>query len=517
MISPRHRVLGVPANVARDLGIENLLPDPKHVTVRGKEYLVLPHGEAETRLLRNMGLDAPAPVTVQYDWEGGSPFDTQMKTVAMLTMNRRAYVLNGMGTGKSKAALWAWKFLRDRGEARKLLVVAPLSTLNFTWGGEIFKTLPGVKFQILHGDKKKRLKRLADTDADIYIINHDGVGVIEKELAARADIDTLVIDELATYRTGNTTRWKKMLAVVGKMKWAWGMTGSPTPREPTDAWAQCKLLTPQTVPKFFNRFRDSTMTKINQFVYRPKPDALEKVFAAMQPAVRFTLDDVVELPDLVEQTVDVPLGPEQKRVYTAMANTAKSMIEKNEITALNAGGVLNKLLQISCGYVYTREGKTVFLDNADRLQALVEAVDNSERKVIVFVPYVHALQSVADKLRAEGYEVETVYGGTPKGVRDERFNLFQNTDKIKVLVAHPRTMAHGLTLTSASTIIWFSPTSDLEIFQQANARIRRYGQKHKQLILMFAATSAEKKMYQKLRAKEKIQDALLELFAEVSE
>jgi SNF2-related domain/Helicase conserved C-terminal domain len=431
-----------------------------------------------------------------------------------LLLRRNGMIFATGNTGKTKAALWAWKYLYRRGLAKKLLIVAPLSTLNFTWGGEILRTLPGVKFQILYGDKARRLKRLADTDADIYIINHDGVNVMKQELMARKDIDTLVIDELATYRKGNTVRHRVMLKLVERMQWAWGMTGSPTPREPTDAWAQCRLLTPNTVPKFFNRFRDDTMHKITQFTYVPKPNALDKVFEAMQPAVRFTLSDVVELPDLVERTVDVPLGPRQKKVYTEMAAAARVLIEKNEITAMNAGAVLGKLLQISCGYIYTRDKKVVELDNEGRMQALADAIEASERKVIVFVPFVHALQSVAARLRADDHEVGVVYGGTPKGERDEIFNVFQNTDKMKVIVAHPRTMAHGLTLTAANTVVWFAPTSDLEIFEQANARVRRYGQKHKQLILMFAATAAERKIYTKLRAKQKVQNSLLELFAE---
>lgn len=512
-ISAKHRIVGVPM---RD-DLYNLLPDPKKVTLGGKDMLLVPHGEAETRLLRNMGYPVPAPVAVQYDWEGGDPFDTQIKTVSMLTMNKRAYVLNGMGTGKTKAALWAWKWLRRRGKAKKLLVVAPLSTLNFTWGSEIIRTLPGTQFEVLYGDKARRLKRLNNPDAEIFIINHDGVNVMKKELMLRTDIDTIIIDELATYRTGNTARHKTMLALVAAMKWAWGMTGSPTPRAPTDAWAQCRLLTPTTVPKFFNRFRDETMTRITQFTYLPKPNALDRVFEVMQPAVRFTLDDVVELPELVERTLDIELGARQKKVYVEMAGAAKTMIEANEITGMNAGAVLNKLLQISCGYVYTREKKVVSLDNDKRLQALIDAVEASQRKVIVFVPFVHALHSVADRLKTEGHEVGVVYGGTPQGERSETFNIFQNTDKLRVLVAHPQCMAHGLTLTAADTIIWFAPTADLEIFEQANARIRRVGQKHKQLILMFAATAAERKMYTKLRSKQRTQNALLEMFAEDSQ
>jgi len=512
ILSPAKGVVAVPFR--RDLA--NLMRQPSTVTVGGKTLLVLKHDEDATRLLRNMGVPVPAPIASQYDWSGGKPFDTQVRTAELLTMNRRAYVLNGMGTGKTRASLWAWHFLYTRKLAGKLLVVAPLSTLNFTWGREIFQILPGMNVQILHGDRKRRLKRFADPTADVYVINHDGLGVIEKELKQRADIDTMIIDELATYRTGNTARHKRMAGIVKQMRNVWGMTGSPTPREPTDAWAQCALITPHTVPKFFNRFRDITMQRITQFTYRAKANALDIVFEAMQPAVRFTLDDVVELPELVERTMDVPLGPKQEAVYKAMETKAMAMIDNKEVTAMNAGAILNKLLQISCGFVYNRDREVFALDNDGRMEALVDTVNSADRKIIVFVPFVHALEGVAKRLTSEGYNVGMVYGGTPKGQRDQIFNLFQNTDQMKVLVAHPQCMAHGLTLTAADTIVWFAPTADLEIFEQANARIRRVGQKHKQLVLMFAATRAEKKMYAKLRAKQRTQDALLEMFATAS-
>ncbi|HEY7822834.1 MAG TPA: DEAD/DEAH box helicase, partial [Acidimicrobiia bacterium] len=433
------------------------------------------------------------------------------------TMNQRAYVLNGMGTGKTKAALWAWHYLYGRKEAKKLLVVAPLSTLNFTWGREIFQTLPGIKIQVLYGTRKKRIERLEDREADVYIINHDGLSVIAKSLEGRDDIDTIILDELAIYRNGGAARTKVTRKVTAPMKWAWGMTGSPTPNLPTDAWAQCTILTPNTVPKYFNRFRDDTMTKITQFKWVPKQDALDHVFEVMQPAVRFTLDDVMELPDLVERTVEVELGPKQAKVYKQMEQHAHTLIASQEITAMNAGAVLSKLLQISTGYVYTREKEVVNLDNGNRLTALVDAVNSTDRKVIVFVPFVHALEGIAERLTSEGHDVRTVYGGTAKGERETAFNLFQNTDSVKVLVAHPQCMAHGLTLTAADTIIWFAPIPNLEIFEQANARIRRIGQKHKQQVLMFSATKAEKRMYAKLRAKQRVQNMLLDLFAEASE
>lgn len=512
-ISAKHKALAVP--VRADLA--NIFPNAKRVTMEGNELMVIRHGMDETRLLRNMGFEIPAPILSHYDWEGGTPFDIQKKTAALLTMNRRAYVLNGMGTGKTKSSLWAWRYLNRRGEAGKLLVVAPLSTLNFTWAREVFQTLPGIKVQTIHGTKQKRLQRLADPTADVYIINHDGLAVIADALALRPDIDSCVIDELAVYRNGTSNRTKQVKKVVAKMQWVWGMTGSPTPNEPTDAWAQCTIITPNTVPKYFNRFRDEVMNKITQFKWVPKQGALDRVLEVMQPAVRYTLDDVVELPELVERTVEIDMGPKQAKVYKQMEDHAHVLIQQNEITAMNAGAVLNKLLQISTGYVYTRDGEVVPLDNDERLTALVDAINSTDRKVIVFVPFVHALDAIVKRLTSEGYDVRTIHGGTKKSERDQTFNLFQNTSGVKVLVAHPQTMAHGLTLTAADTIIWFAPLPNLEIFEQANARIRRIGQKHKQQILMFSATKAEQRMYAKLRAKQKVQNALLELFAEATE
>lgn len=512
-ISAAHKVVGVPARP----DIVNLFPAAKQVTYEGNPMVVVRHGIDETKLLRNLGFSVPSPILTHYDWGTGTPFDVQKRTASLLTLNNRAYVLNGMGTGKTRAALWAWHYLYTRGEARKLLVVAPLSTLNFTWGREIFQVLPGIKVQVLHGTKLKRLTRLEDTEADIYIINHDGLKVVAGALDGRADIDTVILDELAVYRNGQAARTKIIRKVTARMKWLWGMTGSPTPNSPTDAWSQCTIVTPTTVPKYFNRFRDEVMVKINQFKWAPKRDALERVHEVMQPAVRYSLDDVLELPELVERTIEIEMGPKQAKVYKQMEDHAHTLIQTKEITAMNAGAVLSKLLQISTGYVYTREREIMALDNDERLTALVDAVNSTDRKVIVFVPFIHALDGIYKRLTSEGYDVRTVSGATPKSTREEVFNLFQNTDAVKAIIAHPQCMAHGLTLTAADTIIWFAPVPDLEIFEQANARIRRIGQGHKQQILMFSATRAEQRMYAKLRSKQRVQNMLLDLFAEASE
>ena len=159
----------------------------------------------------------------------------------------------------------------------------------------------------------------------------------------------------------------------------------------------------------------------------------------------------------------------------------------------------------------------VALDNQKRIEAMTDAVMAADNKVIVFVPFKHALEGVVHALNAEGVDVHGISGDTPKGERDSVFHQFQNTDRIRVIAAHPATMSHGLTLTAADTIIWFGPTTSLETFEQANARITRVGQKNKQLVLMLQGTKVERVMYANLRAKQKVQNALLDLFADASE
>jgi SNF2 family DNA or RNA helicase len=475
--------------------------------------IVVPHCVREFILLKRAGFNVPNPILYYYGWRNGKPFSVQKSTCALLTANPRAYVLNDMGTGKTKAALWAWDYLHSRGVAGKLLVVAPLSTLNFVWRREAFATLPHRKVGILHGSRQDRLDILADLSHDIYVINHDGVKIIAAELEKRTDIDVMVLDELAVYRT-SSDRAKLMREVSERFTWVWGLTGAPMPNAPTDVWGQCRIVTPNTVTKYFKHTQSLLMTKINDFKWVPKPDAVEKAFSMMQPAVRFSLDDVVELPEVVHRWIDVPLTPDQKKVYDLLVRDFQAMVNNKIITAVNAGAAMTKLLQVSGGWVYHGDGQATSLDVQPRLDATLNIVESAARKVIIFVPFRHTIEGLSKVLDAAKIEHAIVHGDV--GNRDEIFNLFQNTDKYKVLLAHPACMAHGITLTAADTIIWYGPLASLDIYEQANARITRVGQKHKQQVLHLQSTPVEKKIYRLLSAKQKIQDQLLDMFEEAS-
>lgn len=511
-VSAKHKVVGVPVTVQ----LQNLFPQARVVSFGGGMSILLPHGLTETLMLRNLGHEVPAPILTQYAWTGANkPFNVQKWTAAMLSTNQRAYCLNGMGTGKTKSALWAYDYLRGIGVAKRALVIAPLSTLDNVWRAEVFKTTPHLSVGVLHGSKEKRLKVLAE-DHDVYVINTDGLRVIEKELKARAGLNTLIIDELAVFRNATSERNKAARRLSEKMTWLWGLTGSPTPDEPTDAFGQCKIVTPHTVPKYFTRFRDELMLKVSNFKYLAKKDATEKVFQVMQPAVRFTLDDVVELPPMIERTVDIAMGKKQLEVYEALRLHAHAAVQSHDITAVNAGTVFGKLLQVSMGVVYSNTRGIVDLGNTARLDQLVTDVQACAEKVIVFVPFTHGLNAVFQRLTSEGIECALVDGNVPKRARDYIFTAFQNSSKFKVIAAHPGTMAHGLTLTAATCIIWYGPTTSLETFEQATARIRRIGQSKKQLMLMYQSSPIEKRTYSRLRAKQKVQFDILSMFAEAS-
>jgi SNF2 family DNA or RNA helicase len=480
--------------------------------------LVVPHGMRETLMLRHLGFKVPNPILMYYDWckppPERMPFAVQRASVKLLTENPRAYLLNDMGTGKTKTALWAWDALNKLGLAKKMLVVVPLSTLNFVWARECFATLPGRRVQVLHGTKQERLDRLA-SDADIYIINHDGLKVIESELWTRADIDALVLDELAVYRN-NSDRSKRMRKFAKRFNICWGMTGAPMPNEPTDIWGQCMIVTPGRVPMYRNRMRDMLMTRVSNYIWEPKPDAVQRAFQIMQPSVRYSLDDVVELPPLISRTIDVDLSTEQTLVYKRVATAMKALVKDKVITALNAGAAMNKLLQIAGGWVYTNNPEFVRVDPSPRIVALVDLIQSAEQKVIIAVPYRHMIEGISKLFNMKEVSIDhCVVHGDVKD-RDNIFNLFQNTDKYRVMLAHPGCVHHGLTLTAASMIIWYLPITSLEVYDQFNARIIRVGQAHKQQLLHLQATPVEKKIYRMLREHQKMQNLFLELVEEAT-
>jgi len=290
------------------------------------------------------------------------------------------------------------------------------------------------------------------------------------------------------------------------------------PNEVTDVWAQCKIVTPYTVPQYFKSCREALMHRVSQYEWRPKPEAQERAFAMMQPSLRFTLDDIMELPEQIHRTVECPLSDEQARFYEEFRKKLAVMVEEKQITAANAAAALGKLLQICGGFVYAPAPDVLKLDASPRLNLLRDLIEENDRKVLVFAPYRHMLEGITEFLNSKqglgNGSTALIHGDTKD--RHAILHAFQDTDQYKVLAAHPATTGHGLTLTRADTVVWYSPIADFDIFDQANARIRRIGQKHRQQYLYLQAAAVERRFYGILRRKEAVQESFLALVEEMS-
>jgi hypothetical protein len=812
-------------------------PTVKVAELGGTYIAALPHNLETVRLVSNLGYHVGLP----YGWPGRfKPYRHQIKTTEFLVLNRRAFCLSGMGTCKTASALWATDFLMRQGEVKKTLIVAPLSTLERVWAQEIFQVLPHRKYHVLHGSRTKRFDLLADKKVDFYIINHDGVEIIEKELEGRPDINHVIVDECfpagtkistpsgklpietiqqndiietswgaapvtkiskrlayqliqlhfedgthvectpehpfatdrgwlaaknligriclteadlpylrgrvgcsglpqpetsslllqkvqrqgksnggngsrenmrsmwkavfgpsragkispakmlftklrskmgmekqpqndgrigksseeterspcveqgniwkkiptqtcfqggdrsvqtqssrernrddarrgsvsppltggisiqlrntdetterkrlsellqsglwasgvessdrgrwnqpqhsdtsgtgseerrtalgtrvvrieniesgspqwvwnfevagphdyiangvvvhncATFRNSRCKRSKSIQRIANKQgiaRSAWGLTGTPTPNAPTDCYGQIKILTPEKYPYSFMALQMDLMIKVGMFKWVPKRDSAEKVHQLMQPSIRYALEDCLDLPPTIYQEREVELSDEQKKHYEEMKQKAFMEVQGEVITAVNAGVVLNKLLQISLFGSYNGGGKPVEMDFSPRLKVVKEVIEECGEKVIVFVPFTAALNRFYDELKNH-WSVAVVDGSVSAGKRNTIFRDFQMGKEPHILLAHPETMAHGLTLTAATTIIWASPTTSTEIFLQANARIARPGQTKTTNIVMLHGSEVERKLYQTLKDRRKLQDLVLDL------
>ena len=257
------------------------------------------------------------------------------------------------------------------------------------------------------------------------------------------------------------------------------------------------------------------MIKVSQFTWKIRPDATDIVYRALQPAIRFTKDECLDLPSMVYTKRQVELTAQQKKYYKELKTKLVLDITGEQVTAINAAVTLNKLLQISAGAIYTDEGDVLEFDIKNRYKVLREVIDESSQKVLVFVPFKHAIDILTDKLRSEGIATEVIRGDVPAYKRTQIFKRFQEETDPTVLVIQPQAASHGVTLTRANTVVWWGPTSSLETYDQANARVHRSGQTHKCTVVQLQGSDAEKHVYRLLDRKINVHTKFIELYKEV--
>lgn len=497
------------------------LRNPKRVTnsirksklVRDNE-VVVNWGMDEVQTLRGMNIDVPSPITGRYNWPGRyKPYDHQKKTAEFLTLNRKAFCFNEQGTGKTASAIWAADFLMKQGLVRRALIICPLSIMDSAWRDDLFEVAMHRTVDVAHGAAAKR-KKIIDNGAEFVVINYDGVEIVEENIR-NGGFDLIIVDEATHYKNAQSKRWKCLNRIVDENTWLWMMTGTPAAQSPLDAYGIAKLVNPTSVPRFFGSFRDQVMVKITQFKWAPKETATETVYNALQPAIRYTKEQCLDLPDMTYVKRFVELTRQQKKYYKLLKDRLVMEAAGEEITAANAAVAMNKLLQISTGAIYADSGETLEFDIKNRYNVLKEVIDESSQKVLVFVPFKHTIDILVEKLRKDGHSTEVIRGDVPATKRTEIFKRFQDTPDPKILVIQPQAAAHGVTLTAANTVVWWGPTSSLETYAQANARVHRSGQKHPCTVVQLQGSAIEKRVYALLDNRIDVHTKMIDLYKEI--
>ena len=476
--------------------------------------VVVHWGLDEVQVLRNLNIKAPSPITERYEWTGKhKPFEHQKDTAAFLTLHQKAFCFNEQGTGKTASAIWAADFLMKQGRIRRALVICPLSIMDSAWRNDLFTFAMHRSVSVAYGSAKKRAE-IIQSGSDFVIINYDGVKIVQ-DVIANGGFDLIIVDEATHYKNPQTDRWKTLSSLLKPDTWLWMMTGTPAAQSPLDAYGLAKLVNPKAVPRFFSAFRDQVMFKVTQFRWLPKETATETVYNALQPAIRFTKEQCLDLPEMTYVKREVEMTRQQKKYYEELRKRMAITAAEEQITSANAAVNMNKLLQLSSGALYTDNGEAIEFDIKHRYKVLKEVIDETSNKALIFVPFKHVIDILTEKLEKDGITVGVIRGDVPAPKRTEIFKRFQEQEDPEVLVIQPQSAAHGVTLTAADTVVWWGPTSSLETYAQANARVHRSGQRHPCTVIQLQGSPVERHIYQLLDNRIDVHTKMIDLYKEI--
>jgi SNF2 family DNA or RNA helicase len=458
----------------------------------------------------------PSPIMRDYNWPGiFTPFDHQKTTASFLSLRRRAFCFNEAGTGKTGAAIWAADYLMTLGLVKRVLIICPMSIMYSAWQADVFNTAMHRTAAVAHGEAFRR-KKIILGDSEFVIINYDGIPIVQKEIQD-AKFDLIIIDEANAYKNASTTRWKTLAKIIAPSTWLWMMTGTPASQSPEDAFGLARMVSPGRVPKFKTAWRDLVMRQVGPFRWINKPTAQRDVYEALQPAIRFTKKECLDLPEVTYQTRDIPMTPQVAKYYNQLRKEFLIEAGGEEVSAINAAAKMSKLLQISGGAVYTDTHAVIEFDLSPRFAALREVLDETVNKVVIFVPFLHTIGIVADYLTREGFTNEVICGDVPPKTRTAITDRFQRQQDPRVLVMQPQSTSHGLTLTAADTMVFWSPVTSVETYIQCIGRIDRVGQQNPMTVVHLQSSDVEKQVYRMLQGKVDSHMKLVDLYKQVLE
>lgn len=443
------------------------------------------------------------------------PYDYQRTATKWILQHPRCGLFLDMGLGKTVSTLTAIQEMIDDCEISRALVVAPKKVAETTWSTEAQKWnhLQGLKVVKVMGTEKKRKLALAE-QADVYVIGRDSFVWLVGQYGGMLPFDVLVIDELTSFKSAKSERFKAMRIAVPTVKRVIGLTGTPAPNGLIDLWAQMYCLDMgQRLGKSVTKYRETYFEthKWNNIIVRcDVKKGCDEIIRSKISDICLSMQakDYLQLPALLTHTVKVQLSPATMEKYTQFEKEKvlefadEHAGEPANILANSAAGLMNKLAQFANGAIYDddRNVHEIHGEKLDRLAEIVEAANGSS--VLVFYQYKHDVTRIQKKLK--GYRVE-VY-------KDDRQLTDWNAGRIDVLLAHPASTAFGLNMQQGGHyIVWFGTGWNLELYQQANARLHRQGQKYPVTVYkLLCASTVDERASAALENKKGVQQSLLD-------
>lgn len=436
------------------------------------------------------------------------PHDYQRYATDFIINNPISAVLLEMGLGKSVISLSAInELMLDYFDVSRTLVIAPLRVAISTWPDEIKKWnhLKYLSYSVVTGSEKERLDALKKP-AHIYIINRENVDWLITKSGFKWFFDMVVIDELSSFKSYQAKRFKSLLKARPKVKRIVGLTGTPSSNGLMDLWAEFRLLDMgERLGRYITHYRQRFFIpdKRNQqmiFSYKPKDGAEKEIYQLISDiTISMKSKDFLKMPECIMNEVVVSLSEKEQKLYDSLKKDMVLSIGDDEIDAINAAALSSKLLQMASGAVYNDDKESIHIHDR-KLDALEDLIEGANGKpVLIAYWFKHDLTRIKER-----FDVREIK--TSKDITD------WNEGKIPIAIIHPASAGHGLNLQlGGSTLIWFSLTWSLELYQQTNARLYRQGQKDTVVIHhILTKGTIDEDVMKALNAKEKIQDALID-------
>ena len=401
-----------------------------------------------------------------------NPHDYQDYATEFVLTHPYCGLILDMGLGKSVITLTAlWNLILDSFDCGKVLVIAPKRVAEDTWPKELAKWdhLKGLSYSLVMGTEKQRREALR-RKAFLYIINRENVAwLVENH---RWDFDTLVIDELSSFKSSKALRFRALKRVRPLVKRVIGLTGTPAPNTLIDLWPQIYLLDMgKRLGRFITGYRDRFFTpdKRNReivYSYKLREGAEQRIYELISDlCISMKATDHLKMPELISNRVEVHLSSAERKQYDTLRREMVLRLQDGQIDAVNAASLSGKLLQMANGAVYDAEGKTLPIHDRklDVLEDLIEAANG--KPLLVAYWYKHDLARIRER-----FDIRVI--DTARDIDD------WNAGRIPVALIHPASAGHGLNLQDGgSTVVWFGLTWSLELYQQLNARLWRQGQR----------------------------------------